>query len=149
MKERIEGLRKLLENRPDWKGTVLRDDLPEWAVIQWEKILGVWKPPYIPTFERVTVTDGQFVWPLGDSTDFATEETTAEMAKRYGDNEKITTLPAGGQGGIFTYSHGERHIHVKGILRNAGQLASYFQRMPEDTRPGLADQYIRRALGLI
>lgn len=153
MLERIRNLNKLLANRPDWYGTQpIREDSPENVVIMWEKALGIYKPPFMPTFRKVTGTDGQMTWPLPDTDYFATMETAQAMADKYGDGT-VTEVDFGGTGGIFSVDAKEYHIAVNpasGIitLKNAGLIAAYYKRNPEDQFPGLADKLIKAILGL-
>lgn len=145
--ERAENLRKMLPHHPEWYGTVLPDPMNEWNIIQWEQILGLYKPPYVPTFRKVTGTDGQMVWPLPDSDYFATMETAQKMADLYGDGA-VFEVPFGGDGGLFSVDAKEYHTLVNGTSRNTGLIAAYYKRMPEDQFPGAADRAIRLALGL-
>lgn len=149
MKERIENLNKLLAIRPDWYGTLqIREDSPANIVEMWEKALGTYKPPFTPMFRKVTGTDGQMVWPLPDTDYFATMETAQAMADKYGDNPTVTEVDFGGTGGIFSVDAKEYHITVKGESKNAGLIAAYYKRNPEDQFPGVADKLIKQVLGL-
>lgn len=146
MLKRIQNLNKIILTRPEWSGTVIPDNSPEWVVLQWEKVLGVLEPPFMPTFRAVTGTDGVMVWPLPDTDYFATMETAQAMADKYGDGT-VTEVDFGGTGGIFSVSEKEFHITIKGgELKNAGLIAAYYKRNPEDLYPGLADKLIRAVL---
>lgn len=148
MLERIRNINKLLENNPKWFATQpLRDDATEWEVIQWEKALGTYNPPFVPQYRLAIGSDGQMSWPLPDSDYFATRETAQLMANRYGDGT-VTEVDFGGTGGLFTCSEKELHITVNGELKNAGLIAAYYKRNPEDRFPGVADKLIRQVLGL-
>lgn len=153
MKERIDRINKILATNPAWYGTLpLPENSSEFSVITWEKALNIYQAPivpeFIPTFRRATGTDGQISWPL-ESDYFATAETAAEMASRYGDpGTSYVEVPFGGSGGLFAASANEYHIQVNGTLKNAGLLAAFYKRNPERDFPGLADKLIRAALGL-
>lgn len=145
MLERIQNINKLLAGNPAWYGTKpLSDTTTEWEVIQWEKALGLYVPPYVPTFRRATGTDGMITWPL-NYVFFATQETAQKMADLYGTGS-VTAVPFGGNGGIFSADQEEFHITLQdGRNVNAGLIAGYYERNPQ---PGLADKLIRQVLGL-
>lgn len=148
LQERIQNLRKQLAKRPDWVGTVIADGSQEWVVAQWEKVLGLYKPPYVPEFRNATGSDGRMTWPLPESHDFATMETAEKMAGLYGDADTgVTERPFQGSGGLFTCDQQEFMITVKGELKNAGQIAAYYLRNPDDVNNN-ADLGIRAVLGL-
>ncbi len=156
MLERINRVNKALDNSPDWVGMRFRlpPDASEWLIETWEQALHLdpLNPPtapFVPAFRAATGTDGQISWPL-NSQYFASEETALEIARRYGDGgeAKYEEVPFGGVGGLFAASANEYHIRVKGELKNAGLIAAFFERNPEDKFPGVADSLIRKALGL-
>lgn len=77
---------------------------------------------------------------------FATRATAEWMAKKYGTGEVVET-PYEGNGGPYLANANEFQIRLKnGKLTNAGTLADYYRRMPEDQFPGVADAMIRSVL---
>jgi len=105
------------------------------------------KPPsWTPVFQNASMTgpDGQS-WPLNSSY-FATLDTAGRIAQMYGTGE-VVTQPAGGTGGPFGANAQEYHIRLEdGRLVNAGMLASYYVRNPDNLYPGVADRLIRNLL---
>jgi hypothetical protein len=86
-------------------------------------------------------------WNL-NSTYFATKDTAQWIANKYGTG-KVIEVPFGGSGGPFSASANEYAIQLAdGRQVNAGILAGYYARNPEDKFPGLADKLIRGQLGL-
>lgn len=77
---------------------------------------------------------------------FATRATAEWMAKKYGTGEVVET-PYEGNGGPYLANANEFQIRLRnGKLTNAGTLADYYRRMPEDQFPGVADYMIRSVL---
>ncbi len=77
---------------------------------------------------------------------FATRATAEWMARKYGTGEVVET-PYEGNGGPYLANANEFQIRLKnGKLTNAGTLADYYRRMPEDQFPGVADAMIRSVL---
>jgi hypothetical protein len=77
---------------------------------------------------------------------FATRETAEWMAKKYGTGEVVET-PYEGNGGPYLANANEFQIRLtNGKLTNAGTLADYYRRMPEEQFPGLADYMVRSVL---
>jgi hypothetical protein len=77
---------------------------------------------------------------------FATRATAEWMAKKYGTGEVVET-PYEGNGGPYLANATEYQIRLSnGKLTNAGTLADYYRRMPEDQFPGVADAMIRSVL---
>ena len=77
---------------------------------------------------------------------FATRETAEWMAKKYGTGEVVET-PYEGNGGPYLANANEFQIRLtNGKLTNAGTLADYYRRMPEDQFPGVADYMVRSVL---
>ncbi len=104
-------------------------------------------PPFVPTFQTATITDGVNVWGL-NSNYFATPDTAQWIANKYGTGQVIVT-PFEGSGGPFAASANEYQIKLAdGRTVNAGILAGYYARNPESQFPGLADKLIRGQLGL-
>jgi len=107
--------------------------------------------PFVPTFRTATGSsvgnDGNPVsWSL-NSTYFATKDTAQWIANKYGTGQVIET-PFGGSGGPFSASAVQYDIKLPdGRQVNAGILAGYYARNPEDKFPGLADKLIRSQLG--
>jgi hypothetical protein len=107
-------------------------------------------PPFVPTFRRATVKSSQGgEWPVNEQY-FATPETALEIMRRTG-AMMLIEKPAGGSGGTFqvTFEDGkpaiELHVAFSGGLTiNAGMLAGYYVRMPEDKFPGVADIFVHR-----
>lgn len=145
MKERIDNINKQLANNPVWFGQKpLPDTTTEHEVILWERALGIYEPPYVPTFRRAIGADGIISWPLNYEY-FATQETAEKMATLYGDGSVIE-VPFGGNGGIFTSDQKEFHIKLAdGRSVNAGLIAGYYER---NQQPGVADKLIRQVLGI-
>lgn len=127
---------------------ILTDDMDPHIRQQWLDALKGYNPaplPYTPTFRLAFGTDGINTWPL-DTDDFATSETAQAMADKYGTGE-VVEVPYGGSGGLYTASQKEFHIKLKdGRLKNAGLIAAFYIRNPEDQFPALADKLIRSAL---
>ena len=109
-------------------------------------------PAFVPAFRTATGSgvgnDGNPVsWNL-NSTYFATKDTAQWIANKYGTG-KVIEVPFGGSGGPFSASANEYAIQLAdGRQVNAGILAGYYARNPEDKFPGLADKLIRGQLGL-
>jgi len=77
---------------------------------------------------------------------FATRATAEWMAKKYGTGEVVET-PYEGNGGPYLANANEFQIRLNnGKLTNAGTLADYYRRMPEDQFPGVADYMVRSVL---
>src|SRR5258708_31308503 len=77
---------------------------------------------------------------------FATRATAEWMSKKYGTGEVVET-PYEGNGGPYLANANEFQIRLKnGKLTNAGTLADYYRRMPENQFPGVADYMIRSVL---
>jgi hypothetical protein len=77
---------------------------------------------------------------------FATRETAEWMAKKYGTGEVVET-PYEGNGGPYLANANEFQMRLSnGKLTNAGTLADYYRRMPEDQFPGVADSMVRSVL---
>ena len=120
------------------------------ASTDFRQLLGA--APFAPAFRAATGSavgnNGNVVtWNL-NPTYFATKETAQWIANKYGTGQVIET-PFAGSGGPFSASENEYQIKLAdGRLVNAGILAGYYQRNPEDRFPGLADKLIRSQLGL-
>jgi len=99
--------------------------------------------PFQPRFQEATVTSSLGgSWAL-NSAYFAAPETAAWIANRYGTGE-LVEVPFGGEGGPFAADAKELHIKLhNGQTINAGLLADYFRRNPENQFPGVADRYVR------
>lgn len=109
-------------------------------------------PAFVPAF-RTAIGSGvdnegnPVSWNL-NSTYFATKDTAQWIANKYGTG-KVIEVPFGGSGGPFSASANEYAIQLAdGRQVNAGILAGYYARNPEDKFPGLADKLIRGQLGL-
>lgn len=77
---------------------------------------------------------------------FATRATAEWMAKKYGTGEVVET-PYEGNGGPYLANANEFQIRLRnGKLTNAGTLADYYRRMPENQFPGVADYMVRSVL---
>ena len=103
----------------------------------------------VPAFETATIrcslgsTPNR--WPLSKFY-FATEETAAWIAARYGTGEVVLRSFCGNAGPL-TASHPERHIVLPdGRTVNAGILAAFYVRTPEAQFPGYAEAQIRALL---
>jgi hypothetical protein len=109
-------------------------------------------PPFVPTFRNAIGSgvgnDGRATYWELNHTYFATRETAQWIASKYGTGQVVET-PFGGSGGPFSASANEYQVKLAdGRLVNAGILAGYYERNPEDKFPGLADKLIRSQLGL-
>jgi hypothetical protein len=102
---------------------------------------------FVPQFQTATVTDGTTVWPT-NSDYFATQPTAQWLANKYGTGQVVTT-PFEGSGGPYSASASEYQIVLaNGNTVNAGILASYYERNPENQFPGVADSLILSQLGM-
>ncbi|HKX00393.1 MAG TPA: hypothetical protein VJN43_21825 [Bryobacteraceae bacterium] len=104
------------------------------------------RDPFVPQFQNVQVLSSfGGAWDL-NPTYFATRETADWLAKKYGTGE-VVEAPYGGQGGPFAATANQYEIKLQnGKLVNAGLLADYYRRAPEDKFPGVADEMIRADL---
>jgi hypothetical protein len=69
--------------------------------------------------------------------------------RRFGAREWFELVAPGNEGPVYTCSHKERWVRFwDGLEMNAGILAAYFKRMPEDQFPGLADKMCRDLIAL-
>lgn len=104
------------------------------------------QPVFVPSFQKATIKSalgGE--WPLNEQY-FATRETAEWVSKKFGTGE-VVERAFGGDGGVFSASTKELHIRLSdGRLVNAGVLASYYVRNPEDRFPGYAEAQIREIL---
>jgi len=132
---------------------VVKDEWRQKIKDMWYKALGVTPPPlgeppaaFVPSFRTATGSDGlSEPWEL-NSEYFATRETAQFIADKFGDGT-VTPVEFGGSGGLFTASEKEFHIVLKnGRMVNAGILASYYTRNPDDKYPGLAEILIKKVL---
>lgn len=74
---------------------------------------------------------------------FATAETAEWIMRRFGAKEWFERVAPGNEGPIYTASHKERWLRFEdGLEVNAGILAAYFKRMPQESFPGLADRFV-------
>jgi hypothetical protein len=104
-------------------------------------------PPFVPSFRTATITDGTNVWGLNHDY-FASKDTAQWIANKYGTGQIIET-PFEGSGGPYAASATEYQVKLAdGRIVNAGILAGYYERNPENQFPGLADKLIRGQLGL-
>jgi hypothetical protein len=77
---------------------------------------------------------------------FATRATAEWISQKYGTGEVVET-PYEGNGGPYLANANEFQIRLRnGKLTNAGTLADYYRRMPEDQFPGVADYMVRSVL---
>lgn len=103
------------------------------------------KPVFRPEFiEHVVFANGAVTVPVNPQY-FATYGTAEVIAKLYGDGV-VYQQPFGGVGGGWECSHQCYMVKVGGRFVNAGMLAAYYARNPEDQFPGVADKLIRGAL---
>jgi len=80
---------------------------------------------------------------------FATAETAEWITRRFGAKEWFERVAPGNEGPVYTASHKERWVRfADGLEVNAGILAAYFKRMPEDEFPGLAERFVWEYIAL-
>lgn len=126
---------------------VIKEEWPQKIKEAWYSALGVKPPSFVPTFRQATGSDGTISWNLNDDY-FPSKETAQWIADKYGDGT-VTEVAFGGSGGLFTASEKEYHVTLKdGRKVNAGILAAYYTRNPDNAFPGLANMLIRKVLGL-
>ncbi len=128
-----------------WGDITIKDSDPQWIKDTWMRLLGLAPRGFVPSFRPAFGSDGQQQWPL-NSEYFATKETAEYMATKYGTGQ-VLEVPFGGSGGLFSASADEYWIELPdGRKFNAGILAGFYERNPEDKFPGLAEKLIRKAL---
>lgn len=119
--------------------------MPEWLKL----LLGllnpqpVGPPPFVPTFEGQHYVTGlnQIPVPLNPEY-FADERTALEIMKRF-KGERVASIPFTGSGGPEKSDARERWVvWSDGIACNAGKLAAYFTRNPEDKFPRVAENAV-------
>ena len=154
---------------PDWiPPQPLRFELPKSELIGVEKRkeikeMGYWDthplvdetkitiPPFIPEFLTVygasVGNDGKPIsWPMNPEY-FATQPTAQWIASKFGDGQ-VYSQPFF-ESGPFSVSAPVNLVKLKdGRYTNAGILAAYYVRNPEDKFPGLAEKLIRAQLGI-
>jgi hypothetical protein len=116
--------------------------MPSWQQAMWLAILGPPPPPpFTPTFEDpgyVVATDGSGASSALNKFYFATEETATKMMELF-DAAQVVSIPYLGVGGVFSTNAEERWlVWSDGIACNAGILAAYYTRNPEDRFPNVA-----------
>jgi hypothetical protein len=80
---------------------------------------------------------------------FATSETADFIMRRVGATEKFERVAPGNEGPLYTCSELQWWLRFDdGLELNAGTLAAYFVRCPEDQFPGLADSFVRDYIAL-
>ncbi len=104
-------------------------------------------PSFHPTFREAFVTDGIQVWGL--NRDYFADFGTAQwIANKYGTGQ-VFEAPYEGQGGPFNATANVYLFKLaSGQKVNAGIIAAYYVRNPEDKFPGLAETLIRMQLGI-
>ena len=128
----------------DYGDVIIKDSDPDWVKQRWLQIIGA-APVFVPSFRLAFGTDGIQTWNLNQEY-FASMETAEFIAKKFGNGE-VYEVPFGGSGGLFAASAKEYHVEVKpGVRVNAGILAAFYKRNPEDQFPGLAEKLIRAAI---
>lgn len=103
--------------------------------------------PYVPTFEpQAYIQSGPYRNMLNMKY-FATEQTALEMMERFG-AERIEERPYPAlMGNDGTDAAPQRILAwADGLKMNAGVMADYFIRNPEDQFPGLAEKFIWQAI---
>lgn len=104
--------------------------------------------PFVPSFEKdIAVTVLGNVTASANEWYFADASTAAEICKRL-NCAYVFLQDAGGAGGPVTYSKQERWAAFRDGTpsQNAGLLAAYFTRNPEDKFPGVALSLINAVL---
>lgn len=124
--------------------------MPSWQQSMWLAILGPPPPPpFTPTFDdpgSVVATDGSGASSSLNRYYFATTATAAEMMERF-DAVQVVSIPYLGSGGVFATNAEERWlVWSDGIAINAGILAAYYIRNPEDRFPNVARNLILQAI---
>ena len=102
---------------------------------------------FVPEFQQDVIVNSVYGTSSGlNPAYFATRATAEWMANKYGTGEVVET-PYEGNGGPYLATANEFQIRLRnGKLTNAGTLADYYRRMPEDQFPGVADSMIRSVL---
>lgn len=123
----------------------------------WQSLFGRSEPPkpveskpkveyFKPTFEK-PVGYGPFGYtnPYMNPDFFATEETAEWVMNRFGAKEVYERAAPGNEGPFFTCSKLQRWIRFEdGTEVNAGFLAAFFVRNPEEKYPGLAEGMVNQ-----
>lgn len=110
------------------------------------------KMGYVPKFEpqaTVTNTDGARQYnAILNMEYFATQQTALEMAKMFGaDHIRDDKYPGGAGGNLSTDAPPMRTLVWRdGLEMNAGKLAAFWVREPEDDFPGLAFKFAVRSI---
>lgn len=102
-----------------------------------------------PAFEKATVNfqlHGQPISVPLNEWYFAKPDTAGWLCRRLM-CAFIFAKPFGGEGGIYKASHQELWLAwPDGVQQNAGILASFYVRNPEDKFPGVADYFVNAIL---
>ncbi len=150
--------KKLIFKDTSWGDIVLDPDkMAAWNYDGWLSVLTAngfkpmpvkWVPTFIPG-KIISGTQGEVVQDIGTGNDsasffsqFATLETATELARRFGG--AIMLIDTALQGGIKTIPPTAYGVQFKnGKILNAGMLASYYIRMPDDMFPDAAKKAVQ------
>jgi len=150
-----ERKRLVFKNTP-WGDRILNPlVMADWNYDGWLAVLLAegCKPepePFVPTFITARIISGnmgEVNQEIGNGTQenfmghFATEETANALAKRFGG--KVIEIDPNFGGGVHTVPEKAYGIQKDGKVFNAGVLASYFIRMPENEFPGAAEKAVK------
>jgi hypothetical protein len=103
--------------------------------------------PFKPNFEDATLYGNNGTHYALNSVYFASPETAQWMADKYGTGEVFNVKVGGESPGMYAADKDYLCFETPdGTLQNAGLVASYLDRMPEDQFPGVADAMIRDIL---
>ena len=99
--------------------------------------------PFIPAFETHVVQNELtgVEYPLNPDY-FATPETADFLMKKFFAHF-VSLRPSGANGGPFKVDGMERWLEFGTFSVNAGIIASYYARNPEDQFPGVADSLVK------
>lgn len=106
--------------------------------------------PYAPTFKKpVGYGPNGYVNKYMNPDYFASDETAEWIMHRAQAAEKFERVAPGNEGPLYTCSELQWWLRFPdGLELNAGILAAYFTRNPEDQFPGLAESFMREYIAL-
>lgn len=106
--------------------------------------------PFQPTFKKpIGYGPNGYVNKYMNPDYFATEETADWIMHKTQAPEKFERVAPGNEGPLYTCSELQWWLRFSdGLELNAGVLAAYFVRNPEDKYPGLADSFVREYISL-
>lgn len=103
---------------------------------------------FVPSFEQATLSGGYDGAKYALNPDFFASQETAEwIANKYGTGELVALKVGGEAAGVFGADKDQLNFRTHdGRLINAGYIAAFYARNPEDRFPGVADSLIRNLL---